>query len=626
MHRERTFYDDRPDYSRPRLAVPESFRRRAAERLAFLYGDQGASAWMPELERILQVHHACKPPEMRAKELAYDPRRRFHQGHILLITYGDMVRGAGPTPLAVLRRFVERYARGAVNTIHLLPFFPYSSDRGFAVIDDRRVDERLGSWEDIRAAKQHYDLMFDAVLNHGSSRSELFQEFLNGNPQFKEFFIAFRSPDELTAEQRRKIFRPRTSDILTRFETIEGPRWVWTTFSPDQVDFNFRNPAVLLRIIESLLFYVRKGADLLRLDAVTYIWAEPGTESVHLPQTHEIVKLLRDVVDLAASGVALVTETNVPHAQNVAYFGNGRDEANLVYNFALPPLVLHAFFTGDSGALSRWATTMDPPSEETAFLNILDTHDGIGLQGVHGILSAGEIDFLVEQARRRGAQVSFKSTEEGGSEPYEINTTWWSALNPGREGEEIGLQIERYLASRALALVLRGVPGIYIHGALGTENDYRAAKASGVFRDLNRGIIEEAHVEEALRDQDSKLSRLFRGWRDLLLVRRRERAFHPRGAQRVLMLSPRVFALRRTTPEGDESVLTLTGVSAEETPLRIRLQEAGLEGGGFRDLLSGRIFSPVRGILLLRLPPYGRLWLKAEEKSKTPAISSQVVI
>ncbi len=610
MTRERTFYDERPDYSRPRLGIPETFRRRAAGRLAFLYGAGAAAAWMAELERILQVHHACKPPAMLAKERAYDPRRRFHSGHILLITYGDMVRGAGPTPLAVLRRFVERYAGDAVNTIHLLPFFPYSSDRGFAVIDDRRVDERLGSWEDIRSAKRRYDLMFDAVLNHGSSRSELFQEFLNGNPLFKDFFIAFRSPDELSPEQRRKIFRPRTSDILTRFETLEGPRWVWTTFSPDQVDFNFRNPAVLLRILESLLFYVRKGADLLRLDAVTYLWAEPGTESVHLPQTHEIVKLIRDVVDLAASGVALVTETNVPHAQNVAYFGNGRDEAHLVYNFALPPLVLHAFFTADSGALSRWAMTMDPPSEETAFLNILDTHDGIGLQGVRGVLPAEAIDSLVEQARRRGAWVSHKATEEGGSEPYEINSTWWSALNPAAAGEGLDLQIERYIASRAIALVLRGVPGIYIHGALGTENDYGAAKASGVNRDLNRGIIEEARVEEALRDRGSKLSRLFGRWRDLLLVRRRERAFDPRGPQRVLGLSPRVFALLRTSPEGDEAVLTLTGIGAEETPLRIPLAEAGWEGGAFRDLLSGRIYPAAGGILPLTLPPYGRLWLK----------------
>ncbi|NCO52201.1 MAG: sugar phosphorylase, partial [Deltaproteobacteria bacterium] len=230
---------------------------------------------------------------------------------------------------------------------------------------------------------------------------------------------------------------------------------VWTTFSPDQVDLNFRNPAVLLQVLESLLFYIRKGADLLRLDAVTYIWAEPGTESVHLPQTHEIVKLFRDVVDLVASGVALVTETNVPHHQNISYFGNGRDEAHMVYNFALPLLVLHAFYTGDSEALSQWAVDLCPPSDQTVFLNILDTHDGIGLQGARGFLPPKDIQFIVERARKKGAFVSNKTTEDGAEEPYEINTTWWSALNPETEEESLELQISRYLASQAIALVLR---------------------------------------------------------------------------------------------------------------------------------------------------------------------------
>ena len=405
VSRKRTYYNDLPDYTRPLLEIPAAFRDRILGRLALLYGPREAEHWLPELERILKVHQAHKPPEMLEKEGHFDPRERFSQEHTLLITYGDMVRGDGPTPLSVLHRFVTQYARGALNTLHLLPFFPYSSDRGFAVMDYRRVDERLGSWQDIQEKKRHYDLMFDAVVNHCSARSEMFQEFLNGNPAYRNFFIAYESPDELTDEQRRKIFRPRTSDILTRFETIHGPRHVWTTFSPDQVDLNFRNPTVLLQVLDGLLFYVRKGADLLRLDAVTYLWAEPGTESVHLPQTHEIVKLMRDVVDFVASGVALVTETNVPHQQNISYFGNGCDEAHLVYNFALPPLVIQAFYTGDAGALSRWAGDLHPPSDQTAFLNILDTHDGIGLQGVRGILPPEDIQVLVDRARKRGPRI-----------------------------------------------------------------------------------------------------------------------------------------------------------------------------------------------------------------------------
>ena len=614
--RKRTYYDECPDYTRTLLEIPHRFRERMLGRLEFLYGPESAKKWMPELERILKVHYAHKPPEMIEKEQGYDPRERFCQEHILLITYGDVVKGDGPTPLSVLHRFVAHYAQGDINTLHLLPFFPFSSDRGFAVIDYKRVDERLGSWEDIREKKRHYDLMFDAVLNHCSSRSEMFQEFLNGNPAYSDFFIAYESPNDLTPEQRRKIFRPRTSDILTRFETIHGPRYVWTTFSPDQVDLNFQNPAVLMRVVDSLLFYIRRGADLLRLDAVTYIWAEPGTESVHLPQTHEIVKLLRDVVELVASGVALVTETNVPHEQNISYFGNGYDEAHMVYNFALPPLVIYTFYTGDTSALSRWAGELHPPSDQTAFLNILDTHDGIGLQGARGLLLPRDIQRLVDMAQEKGALISYKLTEEGTEEPYEINSTWWSALNPESAHEGLEMQVARYLASRSIALVLRGVPGIYIHGALGTANDYRAAEASGVKRDVNRGTIDAREVEKTLKDPTSKLSLLFRQGKNQIRVRRQEQAFHPRGGQQVLHLSPQVFALLRTSPEGDESILTLTGVKGEAVPLKIPLDGLGVRDGWCRDLISGRAYWVQGRVLSLTLEPYGRIWLKRDFGSR----------
>jgi sucrose phosphorylase len=384
------------------------------------------------------------------------------------------------------------------------------------------------------------------------------------------------------------------------------------------VDLNFRNPAVLLQVLGSLLFYIRKGADLLRLDAVTYIWAEPGTESVHLPQTHEIVKLLRDVVDFVASGVALVTETNVPHHHNISYFGNGRDEAHMVYNFALPPLVLHAFYAGDAGVLSRWAEDLRPPSDQTAFLNILDTHDGIGLQGARGFLPPKDIEFLVDRARKKGASVSFKTTENGTEEPYEINSTWWSALNPESEDESLERKIARYLASRAIALALRGVPGIYIHGALGTANDYGAAKASGLNRDLNRGMIDAWEVEKALKDPTSKLSLLFSRGREQILVRRRERSFHPQGRQKVFYLSPRVFALLRTSPEGDEAILTLTGVTAEAVGLMIPLDEVGFRRGRYRDLLSAGRYETETNFLHITLPPYGRIWLSRSIKKSTP--------
>ncbi len=452
--------------------------------------------------------------------------------------------------MAILHEFITALNRGAVNTIHLLPFFPYSSDRGFAVVDFSRVDPKLGTWDDVRSLGLDYALMFDGVLNHCSSRSRMFRNFLNGNPFYQDFFIAYDSPEELTADQRQKIFRPRTSDILTRFDTYRGPKYVWTTFSEDQIDLNFRNPAVLLRVLDGLLHYVRNGADILRLDAVTYIWAEPGTECVHLPETHEIVKLLRDALGVVAPGVALLTETNVPHRDNISYFGNGQDEAHMVYNFALPPMVLHAFYREDATALSRWAHEVRNPSDTATFFNILDTHDGVGLMGVKEILPPEEIAHIIRRAGENGAYVSYKMTAEKTEEPYEINTTWWSALNGDRNRERMDLQVRRYLASRSIALVLQGVPGIYVHGAVGSANDHELVRRTGVKRDVNRAVIDMRQIGGCLMQPESKQALLARHWPALNLTRTRERAFHPQGAQRVLSVSPRVFAVLRTSPKG----------------------------------------------------------------------------
>jgi glucosylglycerate phosphorylase len=614
--RKRTFYNPEPDYTRPLYEIPLEIRERMCNRLRFLYGDKLADRYMPELERILKVHHAHKPQEMIEKEKGYDPKERFSEQDIILITYGNMVKGPGETPLSALHNFVNTYNRGAINTLHLLPFFPYSSDRGFSVVDFKLVDPKLGTWADIREKKRRYDLMFDAVLNHVSSRSELFREFLDGNPRYQDFFIAYDSPDDLTPDQRRKIFRPRTSDILTRFDTIHGPRWVWTTFSEDQVDFNFRNPEVLLQVMDSLLFYIRNGADILRLDAVTYIWAEPGTESVHLPQTHEVVKLLRDVVDSVGLGVALLTETNVPHEKNISYFGNGCDEAHMVYNFALPALVLHTFYREDSSAISRWAADMKPPSEMATFFNILDTHDGIGLMGAKEILSREDIALIIKTASDRGAYISYKMGEDRTEEPYEINTTWWSAVNRDDDREDIERQVKRYVASRSIALVIQGVPGIYVHGFMGTVNDHDGVKETGIKRDVNRGFIISEEVERELADPHSKISliRLYSG--KLCRTRTMHRAFHPRGRQKVLETSPQAFLVVRQSPERDEHILAITNVTGREIQLEIPLSEVGVEEEAWQDLLSDVTWNAREGVMEATLEPYGVLWLKPRREIK----------
>jgi sucrose phosphorylase len=605
-------YRPQPDYSVSPPALPAETCNNLLLRLRFLYGEAQARTWLPELERIIKIHWAHKTPERIEAEKRLDRRERFTEKDMVLITYGDMVAGEGPSPLATLHTVVDTYNLGAINTLHLLPFFPYSSDRGFAVVDFTRVDPKLGTWGDILSMGAGYDLMFDGVLNHCSSSSRMFREFANGNPYYKGFFIAYESPDALSADQRSKIFRPRTTDILTRFDTIEGARWVWTTFSADQIDLNFRNPAVLMRVIEGLLFYVRQGADILRLDAVTYIWAEPGTECVHLPETHEIVKILRDVLDAAAPGVALLTETNVPHVDNISYFGNGYDEAHMVYNFALPPLVLHTFTTEDATALTDWAAGMANPSDAATFFNILDTHDGIGLMGVKGILSREAIDRMIERAKTNGAYISYKMTAARTEEPYEINSTWWSAINGEGGSEALRLQVKRYLASRSISAVIQGVPGLYLHGAIGTANDHDLVRRTGHKRDANRGMIDSAALARELGDPESKISLIRQFGSRMNLTRVRQRAFHPQGPQKILRLSPGVFSVLRSSPERDEHILALVNVSGRQNAVDVSLHDVGIRQPHWRDLLGGRLWRAENDRLCIELEPYDVLWLKPQ--------------
>jgi sucrose phosphorylase len=603
-----TVHNPEPDYYRPLLEIPLETKQRMLERLTFLYGESTAKATLPELERILRVYYAHKPERLVQREKDLIPEERFTERDTILITYGDLVRKEGECPLDTLVRLCDTLLAG-VNTIHILPFFPSSSDRGFSIVDFEVVDPNLGTWEDIEELDARVQLMFDGVFNHVSSKSRYFQEFLNGNPYFKDLFISYRTREELTPEQRERIRRPRTSDILTQFQSIDGPVHVWTTFSPDQVDLNFRNPEVLMRIMAILLLYVRRGADIIRLDAVTYLWAEPGTPCASLEETHEIIKLFRDVIDLVAPGVALITETNVPHEENVSYFGNGGDEAHMVYNFALPPLVLHTFYTGDATALSHWAKTLQTPSKTTHFFNFLDSHDGFGLMGVKDILPQEAIDSMIERARAHGGMISYRTDRDGKESPYEINITLFSALNREDSGEDMDLQVRRLLAARNICLTLQGVPGAYLLGLIGKRNDVEAVLASESKRSINRTVLDYDLLVRSYEDPDNKLHRI-RELGGLIFFRQKHRAFHPNGPQKVLTPSPTVFALLRTSPEGDEHILTLTNVTDRAHTIEVPIGELGIEDTHWYDLLKGGAWSVEAGKLPIRLEPYAILWLK----------------
>lgn len=602
-------YLQEPDYTRVPLEVTPEQRERIVDRLTILYGELDAKALYWEIERLIQVHHAYKSPELLQAEREFDPRDRFTQEDVVAITYGDLIDSPNTHPLRALSMIFEDVLQGVFNTVHILPFFPYSSDRGFSVIDYEEVDPKLGRWEDIERLSDGYRLMFDGVINHVSSRSEWFREFLARNPQYEDFFVSFDSPQAISAEHLRLILRPRTSSLLTEYQTLRGPRWVWTTFSPDQIDLNFRSEYVLFRVLGVLLYYLRRGADIIRLDAATYLWRELGTSSAHLPQTHALVQLFRAVIDVAAPRAALITETNVPHSDNVSYFGDGTNEAHLVYNFALPPLTLWTFHSADWTRLAEWAKTIRPPSETTTFFNFLDSHDGIGLLPVEEILTPEERQQLVRRTIEHGGLVSFRTGTDGTQVPYELNIPWYNALNDVDSDEPDETQTSRFLASRAVAMTLRGVSAIYLPSIVGSHvtAEYKVNERDP--RSINRNTIRVQELQEQLALPDSHASRILERFVHLIRTRTQCRAFHPAAHQRVVLVDPAVFSVLRTARRSDDVVLALTNVSGDSRELRLPLSELQVGDERWRDLLTGCEFRTTDGVLSVPLAPYEIQWL-----------------
>jgi len=604
-----TGYLNEPDYTLPLFEVSERMHRRILFKLEVLYGLQRAQSIIGELERLMKVFYAHKPAELREWDNGFVAEERFTEQDVILITYGDLIEDPYKPPLRTLSHLADRFLKGTINTVHILPFFPYSSDRGFSVMDFETVDPNLGTWDDIADLNKEFRLMFDGVINHVSSKSRWFQEFLNGNPDFSDFFIKFSTKETIPDHLLALILRPRTSELLTVFQTIDGEKYVWTTFSPDQIDLNYHSEKILLKMIDILLFYVRKGADIIRMDAISYLWEEIGTRCVHLSQTHTIVQLFRDVLDCVAPHVALITETNVPHDENVEYFGNGRNEAQMIYNFTLPPLVLHTFYTQDASLLMDWAETLEKVSDTATYLNFLDSHDGIGVLPVQDLLPPEAIEEMCWTIMEHGGFISYRDDGEGGEEPYELNSTWFSALNDPNSHESQTLQMDRLMASRSIAFALRGVPAIYLHGLLGSRNDTQDILITRSLRSINRHNIEEAQLLEELENSDSHVYRISDRMGKMIRARIGSKSFHPNGDQIVIRVSPSVFSLIRISPDASEKALCLTNVTDQDVPLSISAQSPCESVASWKDILTARVFPTDSGDLHLTMKPYEVLWL-----------------
>ena len=561
-------------------------RETILDHLEFLYGDEEAARAAAEIEAKL-ARFAVEHPR--------EPVRRLDSSDALLITYGDQFREAGVPPLRSLLAFCDQFLSGAVSGVHILPFFPYSSDDGFSVIDYRQVDPLLGTWDDVEAIAAGYRLMADAVLNHCSSRHAWFQAFLAGDPDAEQRFISVDANVDLSG-----VVRPRALPLLTTYATARGPRHVWTTFSADQVDLNYANPAVLLDMLDVLLDYLAHGSQIIRMDAIAYLWKLPGTSCIHLEQTHRVVQLLRAVLERAAPGTVLVTETNVPHADNLSYFGDGSNEAQMVYNFALPPLTLHALQTGDGRVLSDWAAGLRLPSTEVTFFNFLASHDGIGLNPARGLLVESEIEGLIERVQRAGGLVSYKTNPDGSQSAYELNVNYFDALVEPERRDGVALAEARFLVAQAIMLALQGVPGIYVHSLVGSRGWPEGAELSGQKRTINRQKFDLGALRAELRDPQSRRARIYRCMLQWLRARAGCPAFDPFGSQRVLEAHPGALVLLRES--GGAQALCCFNLRDEELSLSLQ----GLDGS-WRDLVDGGQPAPLGHI---DLGPYQVLWLE----------------
>ncbi|MGH1431122.1 MAG: sugar phosphorylase [Neptuniibacter sp.] len=539
---------------------------------------------------------------MRLESVAEQPvthQNHWDQQDVIMIGYGDALHDPGEPALKTLYKFLKKDCEGMINGVHILPYFPYSSDDGFAVEDFYEVRESAGNWEDIRRISSEYRLMSDLVINHCSGSSVWFENFQKGEGEGHDYFFTASPEDDLSS-----VVRPRTSPLLREVETADGVKHVWCTFSHDQVDLDFRNTEVLKEFTKIIRHYLDQGVNIFRLDAIAFLWKKPGTTSLNLEETHEVVRLLRTLIEYAVPNAMIITETNIPSRENLSYFGNA-NEAHCVYNFSLPPLLLHALMTGESFYLRQWMMSMPPAQDGTAYFNFIASHDGIGLRPAEGILSDDEVNQLIDTMQSFGGHVSWRTLDNGVNKPYEINIALYDALRGTHKGKD-DLAEQRFLCAHRIMLALEGIPGIYFQSLLGSRNDYERVIATDHFRSINRHHWQYAELKELLQDSNSHHSRIFAEMKDLISLRIKQPAFHPNATQFTLHLGEHIFGFWRQSPDRRQSIFCINNIS--DQPVKLLLSDLNLiSTDDWKDLLKGVEISNLHDSI--ELAPYQSLWI-----------------
>lgn len=572
-------------------------RLRIEAHLSYLYPEADTGLLTARIVDIMDFEQHCyEAPQFQ---------NHWDQSDVAIITYGNTLKKTGEVPLRALNQFLNDYLSELITIVHILPFYPFSSDDGFSVVDYEAVNPELGSWADVKALSAQFTLMADLVINHCSAQSLWFKNFLDDKVPGKGYFFCADPADDLSA-----VVRPRTSPLLNEVDTASGKRHVWCTFSPDQADLNFKNPEVLLEFVRIVALYLEQGIRIFRLDAIAFLWKVVGSDCLNLPQTHEIVRLLRTLVEHRAPGAILITETNIPNQENLSYFGNA-NEAHVVYNFSLPPLLVNTLITGDCHYLRRWMMSNPPARNGTTYLNFIASHDGLGLRPAEGLLSTEEIDTLADTLTGFGGRISWRALNHGSnkSRPYEINISLYDALKGTTAGLDQYNHV-RFVCAHAIMLALEGIPALYLHSLFATHNDNERVTKTGHNRSINRHCWELPALQEALNN-DSEHQRAFEALSHLIAIRKNNPAFHPNATQFTLHLPTsghlnHIFAFWRQSMDREQSIFCLNNVTNQCQS--ISLADLNLVMiDDWQDLLTGQHYNDHKSYV--ELAPYQTLWL-----------------
>ena len=543
-----------------------------------------------EIIELLELEEKCEESIISEK---------WSEKDVVAITYADTLRSETEKPLITLKKFFDSYFKGTINSIHILPFFPYTSDDGFSVLDYSSVNEALGEWKDVRSLSTDYKVMADVVINHCSARSRWFQNFQQQINPGKDFFATALPTDNLS-----QVVRPRESELLREVDTPDGKKYVWCTFSHDQVDFDFKNPKVLKEFIKIMMLYFSYGIKIFRLDAVAFLWKQPGTSCINLPQTHEIIRLLRTLCEAKSTEICLITETNVPNRENLSYFGNG-NEAHCIYNFSLPPLLLNTLVTGSSKVLKTWMISMPPARFGTAYFNFIASHDGIGLRPAEGLLSEHEIDHLVQTMTEFGGFTSSRNDKNGRKKYYEINISLFDALQGTMDGID-SYQIERFVCAHEIMIGLEGIPGIYIHSLIATKNNHKKVENTGQNRSINRHQWDYELLRQKLGDNESLECHVYEKIKARIELRTSQLAFHPNATQFTLHLSDAFFGFWRQSICRSQNIFCVSNISKDiQTLFLADLNLVNNEN--YFDLISGKKIQKEQQNL--QINPYQTIWI-----------------